>query len=47
LFRPVKHDALMAVLQEPPHHIRSHSAEADHSKLHVQISFSAHWSDPV
>ena len=31
---PIKHDAVMAALQQAAHHIRSHAAEADHSELH-------------
>ena len=30
----VEHRALMAALQQAPHHVRSHPAEADHSQLH-------------
>ena len=27
-------DAVVAALQQPPHHVRAHAAEADHSELH-------------
>ena len=32
--RYVVHDALVAGLHQPAHHVRAHSAEADHSELH-------------
>jgi hypothetical protein len=31
---PVVHHALVIALQEAAHHVRSHSAEANHSELH-------------
>ena len=32
--RPVEDHALMASLEQPPHHVGAHSAESDHSELH-------------
>ena len=32
--RHVEDDAIVAALQEAPHHIGAHPAEADHSELH-------------
>ena len=34
LRRPVEDHALMAALQQPPHHVRAHPAKTDHSELH-------------
>ena len=31
----VEHDAFVTAAQQTPHHIRTHSAQADHSHLHV------------
>ena len=30
----VEDDALVAALLQPPHHVRAHPAESDHSELH-------------
>ena len=32
--RPVEDHALVACLEQPPHHVGAHSAQADHSELH-------------
>ena len=32
--RPVEDHALMASLEQPPHHVGAHPAESDHSELH-------------
>ncbi len=40
LCRHVENHALMAVPDEPPHHVGAHAAESDHSQLHLR-SFSS------
>jgi hypothetical protein len=37
LRRPIVHDALMAVLDQPPHHVRTHPAQANHAQLHCDF----------
>src|SRR5262245_56482092 len=34
LRRPVEYDALVTSFEKPSHHVRSHSAETNHSELH-------------
>jgi hypothetical protein len=34
LGRPIEYHALMAALQKPANHVRSHSTKTDHSELH-------------
>ena len=35
--RPVEDHALMAALEQPPHHVRAHPAKSDHSELHKSL----------
>src|SRR5258707_11638412 len=44
LWRPVEYHAIVAVLNEPPHHVRSHPSKTDHSELHRTLLFpKTHW----
>jgi hypothetical protein len=38
-WRHVEDHALMASLEQPPHHVGAHPAEADHSELHEGAPF--------
>jgi hypothetical protein len=38
--RHVEDHAVVAAPDEPPHHVRAHAAESDHSELHLQAPFS-------
>ena len=33
----VKHHAFVTAAHQPPHHVRTHSAETDHSHLHFSL----------
>ena len=45
VWRAIEDHALMTSLKKPPHHVRPHSAQTDHSQLHDCLRFKMNGCD--
>ena len=47
LRRPVEDHALMTTRDQPPHHVRAHAPQSDHSELHSLTPLMTRWRGRV